>query len=77
MNHQPNLIKLAITAAGGRERVAQHFGLTTWGVGNWIRSHRMPASNIRPLCDLGQNIIKPEQVLAYIERMATAEKEAA
>jgi hypothetical protein len=73
MTHKPNLIKVAITAAGGRETVAREFGITAWGVGNWTKTAGIPANRIRRLCELGDNIVSAEQLLAYIEQ-AKAER---
>lgn len=70
MKHKPNLIKLAVTAAGGREAVSKAMGVSVWGVGHWCKSGRVPTEKIRPLCDLGSNVISVDQVLSYIEAQA-------
>lgn len=68
----PNMIKLAIMAAGGFEAVAQEFGITHWAVREWDKHRRVPPERIRRLCDLG-GVINANQILAQIEATA-AEK---
>lgn len=65
----PNMIKLAVTAGGGANTVAEACSVTHWAVREWIRSGRVPAQHIRKLCDLG-GVITPDQILAYIEANA-------
>lgn len=80
MSHKPNLIKVAVEAAGGRTVVAAALGIDTWTVTNWQRIARVPAQHIRVICAMGDNIITPERLLAYIEEHgspAKAEKAAA
>lgn len=69
MQHKPNIIKVAVEAAGGRSRVAKAFGVSNFTITNWQTTNRMPPEKIRPLCEMG-GIITPEQVLAYIEKCA-------
>lgn len=73
MTHKPNMIKLAIQAAGGSKRVAAEFGISARGVSQWSESSTVPSRRITRLCELGENVIRPEQILTYIEQVA-AEK---
>lgn len=68
----PNMIKLAILAAGGHEAVAEEFGITHWAVREWEKASRAPLMRIRRLCDMG-GVISPDQILEHIEAKA-AEK---
>jgi hypothetical protein len=68
MNHKPNLIKVAVEAAGGRTVAAERLGVDRWTITNWQRGGRVPSQHIRALCALGENIITPEALLAYIEQ---------
>lgn len=69
----PNLIKLAISAAGGRTKVAEHFGVGYWIVTNWTKRGTVPADKVRALCHLGANVITPDALLAYIEARAAGQ----
>jgi hypothetical protein len=62
----PDMIKLAIMAAGGPNEVAAELGLTHWGVRQWPKVGRVPVEYVRRLCDMG-GVITYEQLLAYIE----------
>ncbi len=77
MNYKPNLIKVAVEAAGGRTVVSRAFGMDVWSITNWQRTNRVPAHHIRQLCAMGDNIITPERLLAYIEEHAAARGEQA
>lgn len=77
MNHQPNIIKVAITAAGGRDEAAKAVGADRSTLSRWVRLGWMPPEKIRPLCDAGSGVVKPEQILAYIEAAKASEKVAA
>lgn len=80
MQHKPNLIKLAVSAARGRMVVSQALGVSPWAVTWWARSGHVPTEHVRPLCALGNNAIGVDQLLAYIEeraRQAAEEKKAA
>jgi len=65
--HKPDLLHIAIVAAGGRERIAKHFNIHKQTVSNWKTSKSLPSYYIEKLCALGEHIIKPEQLLAYID----------
>lgn len=62
---KPDLVKVAITAAGGRERIAEQFRISKQTVSMWSHTGRISAYYIDKLCALGDYIIKPEQLLAY------------
>jgi hypothetical protein len=64
---KPDLVKVAITAAGGRNRVAEHFGFSKQTISLWSHYSRVSPHHIEPLCALGQYIVRPEQLLAYID----------
>lgn len=74
MNHKPNLIKVAIEAAGGRMVVAKAFGLEERTPTRWQRVNTVPVHFIRQLCAMGDNIITPERLLAYIDENAAPAK---
>lgn len=65
--HKPDLVHLAIAAAGGRERISKHLQVHTQTVSNWRTKRCIPQHHIVDLCSLGDYIIKPEQLLAYID----------
>lgn len=68
MQHTPNIIKVAVEAAGGRNKIAAHFGISPWTVTCWTRKHSLPAKYIVRLCELGGNVISPTTVIEYIEK---------
>jgi hypothetical protein len=70
----PDMIKLAVLAAGGFEEVGRELGISHWAVRQWLKVGRVPAEYIRRLCNMG-GVVSYEQLLAYIE--ANAEKVAA
>lgn len=69
MQHKPNIIKVAVEAAGGRSKVAKAFGVSNFSITHWQTTNRMPPQHIRKLCEMG-GIITPDQLLAYIEACA-------
>jgi DNA-binding transcriptional regulator YdaS (Cro superfamily) len=76
MKHQkPDIIKIAVQAAGGRNVCAERLGVSPWSISNWQAKRSMPANLIRPLCALG-GVVTYEQLLDYIEANA-AERVAA
>jgi hypothetical protein len=62
------LIAPALTAAGRSQKVAAYFGLTSQAVNAWASRGRMPANYIKPLCDLGTNIVTPVAILEAMTR---------
>jgi DNA-binding transcriptional regulator YdaS (Cro superfamily) len=76
MQHNPDIIKLAVEAAGGRRKLAAVLGVSPWAITGWQRTRRMPADKIRRLCEAG-GVFTPDHILEYIERNADAEKVAA
>lgn len=65
--HTPNIIQVAIVAAGGAAKVASEIGISAESVRIWSRTHHMPQHHILRVSEMGQNIIKPEELLAYID----------
>lgn len=73
MNEQPNarqVIRAAIAAAGGTQKAGQCMGITSQAVSGWAASGRVPAERIKPLCDLGGNVVTPLQILDAMAREA-------
>lgn len=62
------LIRAAIAAAGRGPAVAKALGITTAAVNNWAMNGRIPADRIKPLCDMGHNIVTPVQILDALSR---------
>lgn len=75
--NSPNIIRLAVTAAGGPSEVAPKFKLTPRAIQGWCARKSMPAECVRPLCQMGKNAISPDQVLAYIEQCKGSATESA
>jgi hypothetical protein len=70
MNHTPNLIAVAVTAAGGVDVVADHFKLTRPAVYYWIRKNVLPTKYVRQLCVLSRGVVSTDALLDYMERVA-------
>lgn len=70
-----DVLHVAVEAAGGQEAVAKHFNTTRQNVSNRIKRRHWLSHQIRELCELGNNIITVDQVLAYIERARAIEQE--
>lgn len=66
MKPKPNIIKVAIEAAGGNHVVAAHFGISRPAVHYWIKTNRVPAKYINELARLGEHLISTERILDYI-----------
>lgn len=62
------LIRAAVAAAGGVQKVAAEFGLTDGAVSRWQSRATLPAEHIHRLCWLGNNTVKPEAILEAIGR---------
>lgn len=71
--HTPNVLRLAVQAAGGVERVGELFGISYQAVSKRIRERSWPAHQIRPLCAAGGGIITPDKVLDFLEEAAAAQ----
>lgn len=65
--HTPNVIKVAIEAAGGTSRVASELDLIPDTVRLWIRKHSMPDKHIMKVCQLGGDLITRNQVRDYMD----------
>ena len=76
MQHKTNLIKVAIYAAGGREKVGKALNVHPVTVTHWTRRRTVPTDKLRALCALSGNVITPEQLITFIEDSA-AERVAA
>lgn len=68
--HEPNTIKVAITAAGGREATAAALGVSTWSLTYWQRTGAIPAEKVRPLAALTGGLVTPEALLEFCERLS-------
>lgn len=68
--HEPNTIKVAVTAAGGRLKAAAALGVDPWQISYWQRSGRIPPAMIRPLAELTRGLVSVDAILAYVERVA-------
>ena len=62
----------AIEAAGGPPAVAARFGMKTAQMPayQWPKLRNIPARYITPLCEMGGNAIRPEQILAEVAQAA-------
>jgi DNA-binding transcriptional regulator YdaS (Cro superfamily) len=67
---EPNIIKVAVTAAGGRGRCAERMGVSVWTVTHWCRSNSMPADKVRALAAMTGGVVTTDAILAYIEAAA-------
>jgi len=78
MQHKRNPIKTAIAVAGGRGPASEALKSDPATLSRWVKLGRMPADKIGPLCRLGDNRVKPEEILDFCEANASqAEKAAA
>lgn len=64
------VIRAAIAAAGGVSKAAELLGLASPAVSGWISRGTVPAARIKPLCDLGGNVVTPAQILDAMTREA-------
>lgn len=72
MQHKPNLIQLAVQAAGGRDQLATDLGLEPWRVSHWYRRQpHLPAGFVLELCSRGANTIHPIRVAKYVAEQRT------
>lgn len=67
-------LRRAVMAAGGVQRVAEHFGISHQAVYLQFRTRRWAAERIRPLCELGQHAVTVDQVLDYLEQARAQER---
>lgn len=67
MAHKPNVIALAVQAAGGRDSLARELGLEQWRVSHWYRvKPHLPADYVLELCARGSNTITPVRIAQYV-----------
>jgi hypothetical protein len=69
----PNLLKLAIVAAGGNSVIAARYGMSRGMVSAWVARGSFPPDKVADLCGLGGNVIKADSLLGYLADIA-AEK---
>ena len=75
MNDKPaarQVIRAAIAAAGGAAKISEALRIGEGTVSAWTARERVPAQWIKPLCDLGGNVVKPEQILEAVARETKA-----
>jgi len=61
-----NLVKIAVVAAGGTNAVAHHFDVSGPAVSRWTSGFTIPLKNVRRLCSLSDNFVKPGDLLLFI-----------
>lgn len=61
-----DLLKLAVTAAGGPQKVGEVLGVSTWTVNKWVRAGQMPAEHVRDLVQAGQGFVPERELAAYL-----------
>lgn len=79
MEHTPTaqqIIRAAISAAGGGVKVARAMRLGRSTPALWAHRGAIPAEHIKPLCDLGGNVVKSDQILEALARESAARKAA-
>jgi hypothetical protein len=64
------VIRAAIAAAGGMAKAGPALGISPQTVSAWAARGRVPSEWIKPLCDLGGNVVKPTQILEALARCA-------
>ncbi len=73
----PNLIKVAVAAAGGRIEAARKLGEGPWTITHWQRTARVPAEKVRPLAAISGGVVSVDALLGYIEQHKAPERAAA
>ncbi len=71
---QPDILRVAVAAAGGTTAVAEAFGMSQSGVSTRIAQGKWPSAEVRKLCELGGNIISVDKLLEYLEQVAAGER---
>ena len=71
---RPDVLKAAITAAGGAKRVGEHLNLSEEAVYRRMRNATWPAGEIRKLSELGNGTVSVESILGYLEQCAADAK---
>lgn len=75
---QPNVIKSAVVAAGGRLATAEKLNVSPWAISYWQRDVRaLPLEFVRPLSRLSKGAVSVNDILAAAESQAEAKKAAA
>lgn len=78
MEDQKNAIERAIEAAGGAVAVAYKLGIATSATVNaWASRKSVPAGYISTLCALGDNVVKPQEILDLMAERVRARKDRA
>ena len=67
MMDSPNVVQVAIAAAGGRKKACERLGLPEWTLSRWQANRAVPSDQVRALCDLTGGIVTVEMLLAFIE----------
>ncbi len=65
-SNPPNLISVAVVAAGGSEAVAQRLGVSYWAVNRWRRMGLMSPDHVVKLADLSHGIVSREALAEYV-----------
>lgn len=65
------VIAAAVAAAGGVSKAAEQLGIASPAISGWLARGTVPAQRIKPLCDLGRNVVTPEQILEAVSREAS------
>ena len=68
MQTRPDLLKIAIVAAGGRKAVAARLGITASAVDDWRTRGLIPERHRQTVCAMGGNIVTPEALAAFLRR---------
>jgi hypothetical protein len=66
----PDLIKVAITAAGGTRAVAKHFRVSRQAIYHWQQKGMVPARYLAPLADLTGGLVSDAQIARYVAARA-------
>lgn len=72
MNHQPNIIELALLAAGGEKVVAEALGVDPSEVFLWSKSGAVPDEHIATISALGGGLIEPSKISAFAKATAAS-----
>lgn len=67
----PNLIRVAVTAAGGPKTVGEKLGASHWSVNDWCRRNSVPGPLVKPLAELSGGLVSTERLAGYIAEQAS------
>lgn len=59
----PNILKLAIVAAGGPKVVGPHFGVAPKVITVWQQRLNFPADKLDELCRMGGQRVRPDEIV--------------